>query len=474
MRKILVVLVFFLLTACQLPSMLLSRVAPLPAGTPAATFTPSPNYTVRLHPDGGLYTGDRVSIEVLAPSNTGPNQQKVSVSLDGKALGEGEFEPYGIAGRRQATFYWVWDTHGLKAGMYTLKFLVNPVGTSWTESVVLLPADKVPAPEPGAQWATVDTVCCTIHYITGTDAERDLDKLKTMVDAQAADDERRLQTKINGKIPITFMPRVLGHGGFTSDEIYVSYLDRNYAGSTTTQQVVHHEVVHWLDGQMGGDARLSMLEEGLAVYMSDGHFKVEPILPRAAALIQLDWYVPLPQLVNSFYTSQHEIGYMEAAGFTGYMIQTYGWDKYNAFYRDLHPVKDGAQTDILEAGLKKHFGLALDQVEKDFKAFLGKQSVTADDLTDVRLTVAFYDTARRYQQALDPSAYFLTAWLPSGADMRQRGIVADLLRHPNSADNQRIEGLLVDANARLLGKNYSAADVDIRVINWLLDQLGSR
>jgi len=204
------------------------------------------------------------------------------------------------------------------------------------------------------------------------------------------------------------------------------------------------------------------------------HFKVEPILPRAAALIQLDWYVPLPQLVNSFYTSQHEIGYMEAAGFTGYMIQTYGWDKYNAFYRDLHPVKDGAQTDILEAGLKKHFGLALDQVEKDFKAFLGKQSVTADDLTDVRLTVAFYDTARRYQQALDPSAYFLTAWLPSGADMRQRGIVADLLRHPNSADNQRIEGLLVDANARLLDKNYSVTDVDIRVINWLLDQLGSR
>jgi hypothetical protein len=470
MRKYLVVLLF-LLTACKLPSMVLQQV-PLPAGTPAPTFTPSPNYTVRFHPDGALYVGDRVSIEVLAPSAAGSDHGKVRVSLDGKTLGENEFQPYGIGGRNQATFYWLWDTKGLKAGTYTLTFSLLQGSKSWTENIALLPADKVPAPEPGAQWESAESVCCTIHYISGTAAERDLDQLKAMVDAQAADDERRLQAKFKGKIPITFLPRVLGHGGFTSDEIYVSYLDQNYAGSTTTQ-VVHHEMVHWLDGQMGGDARLSMLQEGLAVFMSDGHFKVEPILPRAAALIRLNWYIPLPQLVNSFYTSQHEIGYMEAGAFTGYMIQTYGWDKYNAFYRDLHPIQGGADTDVLNAGLEKHFSLSLDQVEKNFTAFLGRQTVTDNDLTDVRLTVAFYDTVRRYQLALDPSAHFLTAWLVDGPDMRQRGIVADYLRHPDSADNQRIESLLVSADASLRAANYGITEVDIRTANLLLDFLGN-
>jgi len=450
MRKLLVVLLF-LLTACQLPSMVISQ-AQLPAGTPAATFTPSPDFTVRYHPDGPLYVGDRISMEVLAPSAAGSNHEKVRVSLDGKTLGESDLQPFGIGGRNQATFSWVWDTRELKAATYTLTFNLLQGGTSWTENVALLPASQVPAPEPDAHWASVDSVCCTIHYITGTDAERDLDKLKTMVDAQAADDERRLQTKFKGKIPITFLPRVLGHGGFTSDETYVSYLDQNYAGSTATQ-VVHHEMVHWLDGQMGGDMRLSMLQEGLAVYMSDGHFKVEPILPRAQALIQLNWYIPLPQLVNSFYLSQHEIGYMEAAAFTGYMIQVYGWDKYNAFYRDLHPIQGGADTDVLNAGLKKHFGLSLDQVEKDFKAYLDQQTVTDNDLTDVRLTVAFYDTVRRYQLALDPSAHFLTAWLPDGPEMRRQGIVADYLRHPNSADYQRIESLVVSADGSLRAAN---------------------
>lgn len=470
MRRILIVL-FFLLVACRIPS-LPGPLPPLPAGTPAPTFTPSPSFTVRYHPDGPLYVGDRVSIEVLAPSGADSNHDKVRISLGEKTLGESEFQPFGIAGRNQATFYWLWDTHGLKAGVHTLMFNVLPAGTTWTESVSLLPAGDVPYPEPGARWESTETTCCTIHYISGTAAERDLEKLKAMVDAQAADDERRLQTTLKAKIPITFLPRVLGHGGFTSNEIYVSYLDQNYAGSTTTQ-VVHHEMVHWLDSQMGGETRLSILQEGLAVFMSDGHFKVEPIFPRAAALIELNWYIPLPQLINSFYTSQHEIGYMEAAALSGYMIQTYGWEKYNAMYRDLHPIEGGSESQVLNAALQTHFHLSLDQLEKDFTAFLHRQNVTENDLTDVRLTVAFYDTVRRYQLALDPSAHFLTAWLTDGSDMRQRGIVADYLRHPNAAVNQRIESLLVSADASLRAGNYSASEIDIRAANLLLDLLGN-
>ncbi|NJN43982.1 MAG: hypothetical protein HC806_04160 [Anaerolineae bacterium] len=52
-------------------------------------------------------------------------------------------------------------------------------------------------------------------------------------------------------IIVIFMSRVLGHGGFATGDIYISYLDRNYAGNAPAQ-VLHHEFVHILDGRLGG------------------------------------------------------------------------------------------------------------------------------------------------------------------------------------------------------------------------------
>jgi hypothetical protein len=73
---------------------------------------------------------------------------------------------------------------------------------------------------------------------------------------------------------------------------------------------------------------------------------------------------------------------------------------------------------------------------------------------------------------MDPSAYFLNAWLPDASAMRQRGIVADFVRHPDSGANRQIENLLVSADVQLRAANYNAAEIDIRAINLLLDLLG--
>src|SRR5689334_1271498 len=108
MRRIMLVVFLLLLTACRVPWPP-RALPPLPAGTPAPTFTPSPGFTVRYHPDGGLYVGDRVSIEVLSPSSFTPGDHNVRISFEGKALDESDFNPFGIGGRSQATFYWVWD-----------------------------------------------------------------------------------------------------------------------------------------------------------------------------------------------------------------------------------------------------------------------------------------------------------------------------------------------------------------------------
>jgi hypothetical protein len=432
--------------------------APTKASAPLSVLT---------HPDGALYVGDQVSFEVFNPSASEPASDSLMISLSGKTLAVENFAPFGMGGRSQATFYWAWNTRGLNPGDYTLTFSLLPGQTHWDEKITLLPAAGVPSPEPEARWESVEIPCCVISYISGTDAEKDSEALKTMAAAQAADVERRLGAKYAQKIPLTFLPRTLGQGGFTSDGIYVSYLHQNYAGSTI-QQIVHHEMVHWLDNQLGGRMRPSILEEGLAVYLSDGHFKVEPILPRTAAIIDLGWYIPLRQLTNSFYISQHEVGYAEAAALISYMVNTYGWDEFNRFYRDIRPASSGLQADAFDAALQAHFSISLDQLEKNFIVFLHKQTVPDSVRTDIRLTVTFYDAVRRYEYELDPSAYFLNTWLPDVSQMRQRGIVADFVRHPDSLLNQQIETLLVSANADLLAANYATAENKIKTVNTLL------
>ena len=140
------------------------------------------------HPDGALYVGDQVSMEVIAPPEAGLNGQKVSLSTGGPAgvkLGEAQFEPYGLGGRIQATFLWSWDTSGLPAGDHSLTFAVQPDGPVWMETVTLLPRGQLPPVEAQTSWASAKNTCCEVHYLTHTAVERDLSSLLAMMDEQA-------------------------------------------------------------------------------------------------------------------------------------------------------------------------------------------------------------------------------------------------------------------------------------------------
>lgn len=431
-----------------------------------------PGFSVRFHPDGPLYAGDLISIEVIAPPGMDLRDREVAVQLEtviGRYLSTARFAPYGIAGRLQATLTWVWDTSGLEDRDYNLRFAIEPEGTTWIETVHLEPAWEVPPPEPHARWATRESTCCVIHFITGTASARDIDRLLEVADKVAQTAMQQMEGEFAETIPITIVPRVLGHGGFAADEIYVSYLDRNYAGNDFSQ-VLHHEMIHILDRRKGGDLRPSILVEGLAVYYSGGHFKKEPLFPRAAALLQLGWYIPLKSLADSFYTSQHEIGYLEGAALVQYLINSFGYARFEAFYRDIHPPSDEQQSTALDLALQKHFSLSLDQLEKRFLSALYRQHINPDLYEDLRLTVAYYDTVRRYQQQMVPSAYFLTAWLPEGKQMRERGIVADYLRKPADYENITIENLLVEADRALRFGNYRHAEELLNQINATLNR----
>lgn len=231
--------------------------------------------------------------------------------------------------------------------------------------------------------------------------------------------------------------------------------------------------MNWFTGWivLGGDLRPTIFLEGLAVYVAGGHFKPEPLIPRAAALLSLNWYIPLRPLADLFYPSQHEIGYLEAGALVQYLVETYGWDAFNAFYRDIHPAPSGLQSDAIDLALLSHFGLTLDQLEEDFLAHLQAQPVDLAHIEDVRLSVQFYDTVRRYQQMFDPSAYFQTAWLADESVMRQKNITADYLRRPDGILNKYLENLLVETDIALQSGDYTDTAQRLQALNVMLDIL---
>jgi len=424
-------------------------------------------YLVIPHPDGHLFVGDLVSFEILAPEEQ--LNQSVTVSFEDQELGATTFSPYGIGGRVQGTFWWVWDTAGLEPGKYNLTFSVAD-GMSWNQQFRLYPASRLPGLDSEAAWDSTLNNCCTLHYITGTDAARDLSDLAVVADKESAAVAAQFGTAPPERIDLVFIPRVIGHGGFAWNGVYISYLDENYVASEL-DMVLHHEFVHYYDSWVGGEYLPSMLREGLAVYYSGGHFKPEPIAERAAALLELGWYIPLPTLADDFYNQQHDIGYLEAAALVQYFHETYGPGSFAEFYRTITYQEGMSDSQLLDAELQQSFSLSLVGLETSFISYLSAQTVTDEIQRDLELTVADYDLVRRYQSLLDPSAYFLTAWLPDGLVMRERGIVADFTRRPVTWQNLLVEGWIRSANMKLFAGEYESTEQDIYWINRLLDIL---
>ena len=124
---------------------------------------------------------------------------------------------------------------------------------------------------------------------------------------------------------------------------------------------------------------------------------------------------------------------------------------------------------LINTALLVHFSITFSQLEQDFLSALKAEPDTSTWEDDVRLTVTYYDTMRRYQQLLDPSAYFRTAWLLDNKSMRERGIVADYLRHPHTPTNLALETLFITAHQQMIAQDYTSASQTLDEINSVLD-----
>jgi hypothetical protein len=436
----------------------------LPAPSrPGSAPSQAGKYEVRIHPDLPLEIGDEISFEIYSSPGTNLQDQQITVSLEApqvKQLGQGNFVPT-VDNRFRAELQWVWDTHGFQPGQYTLAFTIKPAEDEWQQMVELQPA---PA-NSLYRWAVGQTECCNVHYITGTPAERDLPRLLPQIEDQVRQVENELKHTLAAKIEIDLLPRVLGQGGFTADEIFLSYpADAvNYLDSDL-MTVLHHEVVHRVDADMGGEFRPLFLIEGLAVYLAGGHYHSEPLGQRAATLLDTGAYIPLPNLVNNFYNWQHEIGYLEAGSLVQFMVNTWGWDAYNNFYRDIHPVLVGNDGAAIDKALQAHFGLSLSLLDDRFQVYLKSFAINPDLRDDVTLTAELFDDIRLYQQKWDPSAYFQEVWLPDPSQMRSRGIVADYLPRSGTVQNMPLEKLLISAGVDWQKGNFSAALQQMQLI----------
>ena len=425
--------------------------------------TPDP-FVVQFHPEGKLFVGDLVSMEVIPINEMNLEGKQVNIGFEGIDLAVTDFSNFGIDQREQATLWWVLDTSELKVGNHTLSFSMVPEGPTWDETIRLYPQKENPYLE--AEWEIVNTDCCFLHYISGTDAARDIENLSLMVDKQADDVLDKLNTRLDKPINITFIPKLIGQGGFASDGIYVSYFDGNITGDVTAQ-VIHHEMVHILDDALGRGGKPTLLVEGLAVYLSNGHYKQENLLTRAASLLPLDAYIPLEDLLKDFYHQQHEISYLEAGALIEFMVNQYGWDAFTKFFSIIDINGDPGMG--LEMAIIHEFDMDQDQLEQAFINFLKTQESDESSKNDLEMTIDFYDAIRLFQQKLDPSTYFATAWLPDGSTMQERGIVADFIRSRSEWDVYLMEYLLRTSSHLISDQEYQQADWIIGLVNLILN-----
>ncbi|MBN1246976.1 MAG: hypothetical protein JXC32_04920, partial [Anaerolineae bacterium] len=245
MKRLVVVLVL-LSTACVLPGIVevpgatptpveapASATAVFPTTTPVVkprptyTPTPAPQPTPtlasdpRLEPDDVLLLpqplseGDRLSVDVdpsLPPGFVWEDGDEPQITLtlpDGETASTGVAE-MGFDNVAQARFYWIDDVPSSPAtsspedalidlpevdgqatytAVYTLTLTLppdvpdpNPDNNTLVLRVPVRPRESLSPPEPGAQWAVTETAGFSLHYLTGSAAERDL---ASIVDAAA-------------------------------------------------------------------------------------------------------------------------------------------------------------------------------------------------------------------------------------------------------------------------------------------------
>ena len=438
---------------------------------------------VLLLPVPVIYAGDLVTLHVSPnlPRGLAPNDVEVRVLVDGQELLTDHINYRKLAGDMVGLYQWAWDTTG-QAGPHQITVEVdpadrlqindeNPDNNVVSLDVAVHPRHELPAAVANRSWIEVESDCCVLHVVSGTAAHRDIERLKTQVEAAFGRAAATLTAPLSATpYDVYFIDRVIGQGGYALEDMVVSYLDRNYAGGELDELLVH-EAVHVVDRDFAPD-RLTALAEGVAVWVAGGHYQQQDLGQRMAALVEGGGYVPIRQVIENFFAIQHELGYLESASLIDYLVNTYGWPRVRDFYANTTADDGLTLTDAVDANLRATFGRTLDEVEADWLAYLATLPRDLTAAQNLQTTTRYYDAMRRYQTIYDPTAYYLYAWLPDPDQAAERGATADFSRHPETETNIALESMLLAANGALLQGDYDQADALLGSIDRVLDTEG--
>lgn len=438
---------------------------------------------VVLHPSPTIYAGDKVTFQLLpfVPESIAVDSVLATIQVDGVPVASGPLERRNWNGQAEGVYEWAWDTTNLQ-GDHEVRVILDESDVLQlgdedpANNVIVLPATVVaatlrPEAEAAAEWITAETGCCVVHVVSETAAARDFDLLLDELQRSVQAASNKLTVTPTRKLEVYFIDRVVGQGGFAGSDMVVSYVDRPYAGGNLHELLVH-EATHVLDQEFA-PRRIAPLAEGLAVWAAGGHYKPEDLKMRSAALLQLGQSIPLAQLFNDFYPIQHEIGYLEAAGFVSFLIDRGGWPLFREFYANVTSDDAATLAEAVDVNLQQYYGANLTQLEAEWITTLQGLSPSAADLDDLSTTIRYYNVMRRYQQAYDPTAYFLTAWLPHPSAVREQGNPADLSRRPKEEINIVLELMLEAAGRAQLAGDFGRANVLLDSVERTLDSNGS-
>jgi hypothetical protein len=298
-------------------------------------------------------------------------------------------------------------------------WLVQDTAGEWVRAGGVVPLGPhlrslvaAPSPEPPPldfTWAISDTRHFALYYVPSSAAERDRFQIGALAEGSLDWICSTLGMDFDGQMRVYLVPRVFWQGGAAyGDKVQlIAYLDRNYT-SIETWSYFTHEGTHALAQDLlpptdNGGGPDGVLVEGLAVWASRGHYRIEPIDAWAAVVAGSDEYLPLEDLrAGPFYDFQHETAYLEAASFTKFLIERYGLGR----FKDLYGLATGDAVHD-DALVRELYGRSYRQLEGEWLDYLSAQESDPDQAGAWALKVRSFDLMRRYQNELDPDARIL-------------------------------------------------------------------
>lgn len=464
--------------------------SPTPTSVPTSTPLPTPSPVPTPVPVGPglefdgvrffpwpLYPGDWVSVTVdprVPLDVAGP--MTLTWTLDDEIL-TAPVGPEGLDARLQARFYWAWQVPETTSAIPLTFTLILPpdafdpdlADNTLVVSVVPRSVETFQVPEPEATWASVEQGGVRLHYLTGTAAERDLETIAAEVTAAYAEVSAHFGFGAEGDLlDIYLLDRVIGQGGYASwNWVAITYTDRQYS-PVNLGMVLRHELTHRLDAALGCHAAPSVVREGLAVYVSGGHYWPRSLVEDAAALRASAHYIPLSHLADDFYTHQHEVSYREAGAFISYIVDHFGWEGLETFCRaTLEGEWENASAQLSE-GLRAVGEADWQMFEQTWEAWLDAQPVSPETQKLLEVELRLMETLRAYQFAYDPSAHFLEGVLFNPQDGERWNITADFVRRPRETEPVALELLLVMAQEALDAGVVEAAERPLAAVEDVL------